>query len=323
MIEFLEAFTITPFVDMADKPIFFAQVLLRGLLSGSMYSLVALGFALIFKASGVFNFSQGIMVVFAGLCLVTVWEMGVPIYLAVLLTVFVMIGMAFGVERLILRPLVNQEQITLFMATIGLTFFLQGFGELVFGGQIKLMPLAELGVPEGRLTFLADQAAGIKGIRLQARDLTAAVVAAVLVGLLVLFFKTTKIGRALRAVADDHQAAQSVGIPLKTIWIFVWSVAGIVALVAGIFWGGRSGVTFGLAIIALKALPVLILGGFTSVPGVIVGGLIIGIGEKLGEVYWSDAIGQGIQDWFAYAIALVFLVFRPQGLFGEKIIERV
>ena len=323
MLEFLEAFFITPWVEMAQKPIFFFQVMLRGLLSGAMYSLVALGFALIFKASGVFNFSQGIMVVFAALCLVTIWQLGVPIHLALAMAVVVMVGMAYGVERLVLRPLVNQEPITLFMATIGLTFFLQGFGELVFGGDIKIMPLGELGVPQGRLTFFADREAGIRGIRLQWRDVSAAIVAAGLVGLLIYFFRTTKVGRALRAVADDHQAAQSVGIPLQTIWVVVWSIAGIVALVAGIFWGGRSGVTFGLAIIALKALPVLILGGFTSVPGVIVGGLIIGIAEKLGEVYWSDAIGQGIQDWFAYFIALVFLVFRPQGLFGEKIIERV
>ncbi|MGH7267986.1 MAG: branched-chain amino acid ABC transporter permease [Candidatus Rokuibacteriota bacterium] len=277
-----------------------------------MYSLVALGFVLIFKASGVFNFAQGVMVLFAALTLVGLMERGVPVVLALPLTAAVMVGLAFAIERVVLRPLINQEPIILFMATIGLTFFLEGFGEQVWGSNVKRL---DVGIPDR--SFMAG------GIQLNPLELTAAGTAAVLVVVLALFFHGTRIGRALRAVADDHEAALSIGIPLKSIWIIVWSVAGVVAMVAGIMWGAKSGVQFSLSLIALKALPVLILGGFTSVPGAIVGGLIIGVGEKVAEVYWGPLVGGAIENWFAYVLALAFLVFRPQGLFGETIIERV
>ena len=310
--DILTAFFITPFVDIADSPIFFAEVVLSGLLTGVMYSLVALGFVLIFKASGVFNFAQGIMVLFAALTLVGLMERGVPVWLAIALTIVVMIILAFAVEWLMLRHLVNQEQIILFMATLGLAFFLEGIGEIIWGSNVKEL---NIGIPEIPVEF--------GGILLNSFDIIAAATGAVMVIALAIFFQKTAIGRALRAVADDHQAAMSVGIPLKTIWIVVWSIAGIVALVAGIMWGGKSGVQFSLSLIALKALPVLILGGFTSVPGAIIGGLIIGVGEKVAEVYWGPAIGGAIENWFAYMLAMVFLLFRPQGLFGERIIERV
>jgi branched-chain amino acid transport system permease protein len=231
---------------------------------------------------------------------------------ALLLTVIVMIALAFAVERVVLRPLVNQEHIILFMATIGLNFFLEGFGEMAWGANVKKL---DVGIPD--TSFI------VRGVQINRLELTAALTAAVLVTVLALFFQRTKIGRALRAVADDHEAALSVGIPLKTIWVVVWSVAGLVAIVAGVMWGAKSGVQFSLSLIALKALPVLILGGFTSVPGAIVGGLIIGVGEKLGEVYWGPLVGGAIENWFAYVLALAFLLVRPQGLFGEKIIERV
>ncbi|MCG8543831.1 MAG: branched-chain amino acid ABC transporter permease, partial [Alphaproteobacteria bacterium] len=302
--EFLTAFFVTPFVDIADSPVFFAEVVLSGLLTGVMYSLVALGFVLIFKASGVFNFAQGIMVLFAALTLVGLMERGVPVWLAIALTIVVMIILAFAVEWLMLRHLVNQEQIILFMATLGLAFFLEGFGEILWGSNVKEL---NIGIPEVPVEF--------GGILLNSFDIVAAATGAVMVVALAIFFQKTVIGRALRAVADDHQAAMSVGIPLKTIWIVVWSIAGIVALVAGIMWGGKSGVQFSLSLIALKALPVLILGGFTSVPGAIIGGLIIGVGEKIAEVYWGPAIGGAIENWFAYMLAMVFLLFRPQGLF--------
>jgi branched-chain amino acid transport system permease protein len=277
-----------------------------------MYSLVALGFVLIFKASGVFNFAQGTMVLFAALTLVGLMERGVPVWLALILTVGVMVVLAFLVEWFMLRRLVNQEGIILFMATIGLTFVLQGVGELAWGSNVKQL---DVGIP--------DESFEVGGILLNQFDLFAAAVGAVMVFGLALFFHKTPIGRALRAVADDHQGALAVGIPLKTIWIIVWSVAGAVALVAGIMWGAKSGVQFSLSLIALKALPVLILGGFTSVPGAIVGGLIIGVGEKIAEIYWGPLFGGAIENWFAYMLALVFLMFRPQGLFGERIIERV
>jgi branched-chain amino acid transport system permease protein len=303
---------IKPFVSMGESPTFFLEVIIGGVLTGVMYSLVALGFVLIFKASGVFNFAQGVMVLFAALTLVGLMERGVPEWAAILLTAIVMIILAFAIERLVLRPLVNQPGIILFMATIGLTFFLEGFGESLWGSNVKKL---SVGIP--------DEPWEIKGVLLNTFDLWAAAIAGVLVAVLAIFFQKTTVGRALRAVADDHQAALSVGIPLKTIWVIVWSVAGFVGLVAGIMWGAKSGVQFSLSLIALKALPVLILGGFTSVPGAIVGGLIIGIGEKIGEVYWGPLVGGAIENWFAYMLAMVFLVFRPQGLFGERIIERV
>lgn len=299
---------------------FFLEVLIGGLMAGVMYSLVALGFVLIFKASSVFNFAQGVMVLFAALNFVGFIEMGIPIWLSFILTMGVMVLLAFVVEKVVLRPLVNQPHISLFMATIGIAIFLEGFGELIWGSNIK--PL-DVGIPDGNI-FWGEAL-------LQENDLFAAAVATVLVISLALFFHYTRIGRALRAVADDHQAALSVGIPLNHIWIIVWSVAGFVALVAGIMWGSKLGVQFSLSILALKALPVLILGGFTSIPGAIIGGLIIGAGEKLSEIYLVDFIQSNIapnfpgaiEEWFAYILALAFLVFRPQGLFGEKIIERV
>ncbi len=310
--ETLHAVFVAPWLDMWEAPVFFAEVFVSGLLTGVMYSLVALGFVLIFKASGTFNFAQGVMVLFAALTLVGLMEKGVPVWLALILTAVVMVVLAIVIERVMLRPLVNQEHIILFMATIGLAFFLEGFGELIWGSNVKRL---DVGIPEEPVM--------IKGVLLNSFDIWAAAIGAILVAGLAVFFHKTPIGRALRAVADDHQAALSVGIPLKTIWIIVWSVAGIVALVAGIMWGGKSGVQFSLSLIAFKALPVLILGGFTSVPGAIVGGLIIGVGEKVAEVYWGPLIGGAIENWFAYVLALVFLLFRPQGLFGERIIERV
>ncbi len=320
--DFLQSVTVAPVLDIASDPIFFAEVVIGGLMSGVMYSLVALGFVLIFKASGVFNFAQGVLALFAALTLVGIMEyLGnypeeqLPFYLialAILLTIAVMIGLAFLIEGLVLRHLVNQEQIILFMSTIGLAFILEGAGDILWGSNVKPM---DIGIPDS--SFIAG------GIMFNQFDIVAAITAGVLVAVLAVFFQTTRIGRALRAVADDHQAALSVGIPLKTIWIIVWSVSGLVALVAGIMWGAKSGVQFSLSLIALKALPVLILGGFTSVPGAIVGGLIIGVGEKVAEVYWGPALGGAIEGWFAYMLAMVFLFFRPQGLFGEKIIERI
>jgi branched-chain amino acid transport system permease protein len=308
----VRAVLVAPFADMAANPSFLAEVLIGGVAAGLMYSLVALGFVLIFKASGVFNFAQGVMVLFAALTLVGLMERGVPVWLALVLTMAAMVALAFAVERVVLRPLVNQEPIILFMATIGLTFFLQGFGEMAWGANVKRL---DIGIP--------DTSFNVRGVLVNRLELTAAVTAAVLVTVLAVFFHRTRIGRALRAVADDHEAALSIGIPLKTIWVVVWSASGLVALAAGVMWGAKAGVQFSLSLIALKALPVLVLGGFTSVPGAIVGGLIIGVGEKVGEVYWGPLVGGAIENWFAYVVALAFLVFRPQGLFGEKIIERV
>jgi branched-chain amino acid transport system permease protein len=308
----LYAVLVAPFVDMAGQPLFFVEVVLGGIAAGLMYSLVALGFVLIFKASGVFNFAQGVMVLFAALTLVGLMERGVPVPLALLLTAAVMVALAFAIERAVLRPLVNQAPIILFMATIGLSFFLEGFGEMVWGANVKKL---DIGIP--------DRSFMVAGIQVNQLEMSAAATAGVLVAILAVLFQKTRVGRALRAVADDHEAALSLGIALKTIWVIVWSVAGLVAIVAGVMWGAKSGVQFSLSLIALKALPVLILGGFESVPGAIVGGLIIGVGEKIGEVYWGPLVGGAIENWFAYALALVFLLFRPQGLFGEKIIERV
>jgi branched-chain amino acid transport system permease protein len=312
MIELLRAVLIAPFADMVGNVTFLVEVLFGGVAAGLMYSLVALGFVLIFKASGVFNFAQGVMVLFSALTLVGLMERGVPVVAALALTALTMIALAYVIERVVLRPLVNQEPIILFMATIGLNFFLEGFGEMAWGANVKKL---DIGIPD--TSFI------VRGVQINRLELTAAVTAAVLVAILAVLFQRTKVGRALRAVADDHEAALSIGIPLKTIWVVVWSVAGMVALVAGIMWGAKSGVQFSLSLIALKSLPVLILGGFTSVPGAIVGGLIIGVGEKLGEVYWGPLVGGAIENWFAYVLALTFLLFRPQGLFGEKIIERV
>ena len=324
------------------------EVILNGLMSGVMYSLVALGFVLIFKASGIFNYAQGVMALFAALTLVGImdgqvpfahlanallgsdyhhWSAGVNAFLAILLTMGVMVLFAWLVERLILRHLVNQEPIILFMATIGLAYFMEGFGDLAWGANIKEL---DVGIPKGGSLWWEDltrswapEEAGYWGMYIDVLDVWAAVIAFVLVVALTLFSRYTKTGRALRAVADDHQAALSVGISLRAIWIVVWSIAGFVALVAGIMWGSKSGVQFSLSLIALKALPVLILGGFTSIPGAVVGGLLIGVGEKLFEYAVGPMIGGATENWFAYVLALVFLMFRPQGLFGERIIERV
>jgi branched-chain amino acid transport system permease protein len=295
---------------------FFIEVVAGGLLAGVMYSLVALGFVLIYKASGVFNFAQGAMVFFAALTFVSLVERGVNFWIALVITLAVMVLLGLATERVVLRPLVNQPPITLFMATIGLTFVLEGLSQLVWGSQPHGL---ELGVPDVPIEWLSQKA----NINISQFDLFASAVAGILVAVLAVFFQKTRIGRALRAVADDHQAALAVGIPLKQIWGIVWAVAGFVALVAGLLWGVRNGVQFALTFVALKALPVLILGGFESIAGAIVGGLIIGASEKLAEVYLGPYVGGGIESWFAYVIALAFLLVRPQGLFGEKIIERV
>ncbi|MCA3563159.1 MAG: branched-chain amino acid ABC transporter permease [Methylocystis sp.] len=312
---------------MREMPDLLVQTLWEGAVAGILYALIALGFVLIFKASGVFNFAQGIMVVFAGLTLVGTYELlgrvgltGMPAaYLALLVTLGVMALLAVSVERFVLRPLVNQPDIILFMATFGLTYLLIGIGESIFGGNPKVMITSQLGLPRGAidLNILGGR------VTLQKIDIAAAVIATLMIIALAIFFQKTRIGRALRAVADSHKAALSVGISLNQIWMIVWFAAGVVALVTGIMWGARSDVSFGLQTIALKALPVLILGGFTSVPGAIIGGLIIGIGEKIGEFYWGPLLGGAIESWLAYVIALGFLVFRPQGLFGDKIIERI
>ncbi|HEX2653018.1 MAG TPA: branched-chain amino acid ABC transporter permease [Xanthobacteraceae bacterium] len=310
---------VDPFIQMGAAPDLLVQTIWEGLVAGVLYALIALGFVLIFKASGVFNFAQGIMVVFGALTLVGFHEIGVPAFVALALAVAVMFGLAVGVERLMLRPLVNQPDIILFMATFGLTYFLIGLGELVFGGNPKVMIANELYLPKGSLEF--KMLGGF--VSLQKIDIAAAVIASIMVATLGIFFQKTRIGRALRAVADSHKAALSVGISLEQIWVIVWFAAGIVALATGIMWGAKSEVSFALRFIALKALPVLILGGFTSIPGAIVGGLVIGIGEKIGEFYWGPLFGSGIESWLAYVIALGFLLFRPQGLFGERIIERI
>ncbi|NCF09329.1 MAG: branched-chain amino acid ABC transporter permease [Gammaproteobacteria bacterium] len=306
--------------------LFFTEIVISGLMAGVMYSLVALGFVLIFKASGIFNFAQGVLALFAALALYDflapegwfnqLFGFTLPVPLAILATAGVMVIVAWLIERLVLRHLVNQEGIILFMATIGLAYVLEGVGDILFGSDVK--PL-DIGIPQGAHDYLLDT----YGLYIEKLEIFAAATAAVMVAVLAVFFQYTRIGRALRAVADDHQAALSVGISLRTIWVIVWAVAGFVALVAGIMWGSKSGVQFSLSLIALKALPVLILGGFTSVPGAIIGGLIIGVGEKLAEIYIGPFVGGAIENWFAYMLALAFLLFRPQGLFGEKIIERV
>ena len=291
---------------------FFIEVMVGGLLAGVMYSLVALGFVLIYKASGVFNFAQGALVLFAALTFVSIEKMGVPFWIALAITLGIMVLMGVAIERIVLRRLVNQPPISLFMATIGLSFFIEGLAQTVWGTEVHGL---ELGI--------TDEPFDVMGVFISKFDLFAATLSGVLVAGLALFFQKTKLGRALRAVADDHQAALSVGIPLKHIWASVWAVAGFVALVAGMLWGSRLGVQFALTLVVLKALPVLILGGFTSVPGAIVGGLIVGAGEKLAEVYLGPFIGGGIENWFPYMLALVFLLVRPEGLFGERHIERI
>jgi branched-chain amino acid transport system permease protein len=300
------------------------ETLIGGLLTGVLYSLVALGFVLIFKASGVFNFAQGAMVLFAALSLARLSEL-MPFIPALALSILIMIALAYAIEFLVLRHLVNQAGIILFMATLGIAYFLDGFGQTLWGSDIYKI---DLGMPRDPIFILESLFPG--GLLIDPSELIAAAICAILVAVLAIFFQVTRVGRALRAVADDHQAAQSVGIPLDRIWLIVWAVAGIVALVAGMMWGTKLGVQFSLALVALKALPVLILGGFTSIPGAIVGGLIIGAGEKLAEVLLGpvlirtfDLAGGGIENWFAYVLALVFLLIRPQGLFGEMIIERI
>ena len=296
---------------------FFFEVLIGGLLAGVMYSLVALGFVLIYKASGVFNFAQGAMVFFAALTFVGLQErFGLPFWATFGLSLATMVVLGTLIERIVLRPLVNQPQITLFMATIGLSFFIEGLAQLIWGTNVRRLDIGIKDEPIPAVLQHFDMA-------VSSFDLTAAVVAGILVAVLAVFFHVTRVGRALRAVADDHQAALAVGIPLKQIWAIVWSVAGFVALVAGLMWGARNGVQYALTFVALKALPVLILGGFESVPGAIIGGLIIGALEKLAEVYLGPHIGGGIEGWFAYMMALLFLLVRPEGLFGEKRIDRV
>jgi branched-chain amino acid transport system permease protein len=295
---------------------FFFEVLIGGLLAGVMYSLVALGFVLIYKASGVFNFAQGAMVYFAAVSLVGFTEMGAPFCVAILLVLGVMVLLAIFTERVVLRPLVNQPQITLFMATIGLSFFIEGLAQMIWGANIRGL---DLGLADEPLAWITDST----GMNISKFDLASAGIAAAMVAVLAVFFNKTRIGRALRAVADDHQAALAVGIPLQHIWVIVWTVAGFVALVTGMLWGARNGVSFSLTFLALKALPVLILGGFESIAGAIVGGLIIGATEKLAEVYIGPYVGGGIESWFPYVLALLFLLVRPEGLFGERHIDRV
>jgi len=318
--EFLNSILVKPFADMFGAPDFLMQVIWEGLVSGVLYALIALGFVLIYKSSRIFNFAQGIMVVFAALTLVGLHEKGVPAFLALPLTLGVMFLLAVGIERIVLRPLVNQPDIILFMATIGITLFLIGFGEIIFGGENKVMITQELGIPTGSWEF--EPFGGFLSI--EQRDVTAVVGAILLVAALLLFLNKSKMGRAIRALGDDHQAALSVGISLSTIWVVVWFIAGVIALATGIVWGSRAGVSFALEVIAYKALPVLMLGGLESVTGAIVGGLAIGVLEKLFEIYWGQPIlGGNTETWFAFVLALIVLLFRPQGLFGEKIIERV
>ncbi len=333
---------------MSPQFLYTIEVILNGLMTGVMYSLVALGFVLIFKASGIFNYAQGVMALFAAMTLVGIqngqvpfahlinaifgtqihgFGWNVPAIFAIVLTLVIMVFLAILVERLVLKHLINQDPVILFMATIGLAYFMEGFGDLMWGSEIKVL---DIGIPTGGSLWLeektlgwASEGATYYGMYIDKLDIVATIVALLLVISLTLFSQYTKTGRALRAVADDHQAALSVGISLRRIWVIVWAIAGFVALVAGIMWGAKSGVQFSLSLIALKALPVLILGGFTSIPGAIIGGLIIGVGEKLFEFSIGPLIGGATENWFAYVLALVFLVFRPQGLFGDKIIERV
>jgi len=308
---------LSPMVFGAAKFPQWLEVVLGGLMAGLLYSLVAIGLVLIFKASGVFNFAQGAMVLFAALTLVRLMEK-LPLAAALAVTMAIMVALAWFIERLVLRPLVNQDPIVLFMATLGVAYFIDGFGQTLWGSEIYTL---HIGMPKEPKILLEGTFEG--GLLVNMEDVMAALIAGLLVAALAIFFQKTATGRALRAVADDHQAAQSIGIPLNRIWVIVWSVAGLVALVAGVIWGSKLGVQFSLSQVALKALPVVILGGFTSIPGAIVGGLIIGLGEKISEVYLGPLLGGGIENWFAYVLALVFLLFRPEGLFGERHIDRV
>jgi branched-chain amino acid transport system permease protein len=318
--EMLSKIFVEPFVDMVAAPDFLMQVIWEGLVSGVLYALIALGFVLIFRSSRIFNFAQGIMVVFAALTLVGLHAMGIPAWVSVALTLVVMFIIAVAIERIVLRPLVGQPDIILFMATIGITLFLVGTGETIFGGENKIMITSELGIPTGDVVL--EPFGGF--LLLQHLDITVVISAALLVCALLVFLGKTQMGRAIRALGDDHQAALSVGISLQTIWVLVWFVSGIIALVTGIAWGARAGVSFALEIIAFKALPVLMLGGLESISGAIIGGLAIGILEKMFEIYWGQPLlGGNTEVWFAYVLALTVLLFRPQGLFGEKIIERV
>jgi branched-chain amino acid transport system permease protein len=332
---------------LPDQFLFAVEVMLNGLMAGVLYALVALGFVLIFKASGIFNYAQGVMALFGALTLVGIMDgqvpfahlinsifgtdvhhfgWHVPAFLSILLVMVVMVGLAWCVQHFIFRHLVGQEPIILFMATIGLAYFMEGFGDLMWNSEIKKL---DIGIPQGGSMWIEEATSFLGGTNfygffIDKLEIVASLVAIVLVIVLVAFAQYTKEGRAMRAVADDHQAALSVGISLSFIWVLVWSLAGFVALVAGIMWGAKSGVQFSLSLIALKALPVLMLGGFTSIPGAIVGGLIVGVGEKIFEfLIGAPFLGGATENWFAYMLALVFLVFRPQGLFGEKIIERV
>jgi branched-chain amino acid transport system permease protein len=307
---------------------FFLETLFGGLMAGMLYSLIALGFVLIYKASGVFNFAQGSMVLFAALAMarfaewIPKWLGFESLLLANLLAfaaaMLAMVIVAWLIERLALRGLVNQEGITLLMATLGIGYFLDGSGQLLFGSATYKI---DIGMPKDPMIVLENAFEG--GLLLNQEDLIAALISAILVTLLTIFFQKTRTGRALRAVADDHQAAQSIGIPLARIWVVVWSIGGIVALVAGMIWGSKLGVQYSISLVALKAFPVVILGGLTSVPGAILGGLVIGVGEKLSEIYLGPFVGGGIENWFAYVLALAVLLVRPQGLFGDKIIDRV
>jgi branched-chain amino acid transport system permease protein len=311
---------VAPFADMIAAPDFLLQVLWEGLVSGILYALIALGLVLIFRSSRIFNFAQGIMVVFAALTLVGLHAMGVPAWVSLALTLGVMFALAWSIERVVLRPLVGQPDIILFMATIGVTLFLIGFGELIFGGETKQMITSELGIPTGSITL--EPWGGL--LILEEKDITIVVFSGLLVAALLAFLNKTRMGRAIRALGDDHQAAMSVGISLQTIWVLVWFIAGIIALVTGVAWGARAGVSFALEVIAYKALPVLMLGGLESISGAIIGGLMIGMLEKLFEIYWGQPLlGGNTETWFAFVLALIVLLFRPQGLFGEKIIERV
>ena len=328
---------------MPDQLVYAMEVFLNGLMAGVLYALVALGFVLIYKASGIFNYAQGVMALFAAMTLVGIMDGQIPFshlinailgtdlhhfgwhlpaFIGILLTMAVMVLLAWLVQRIIFKHLVGQEPIILFMATIGLAYFMEGMGDMMWGADIKKL---DVGLPQGINIWIDETTFNIfdYGFFIDNLDIVATVIAIILVGVLVAFSQYTKEGRAMRAVADDHQAALSVGVSLNFIWIMVWSLAGFVALVAGVMWGAKSGVQFSLSLIALKALPVLMLGGFTSIPGAIIGGLIIGVGEKLFEFIVGPLIGGATENWFAYVLALLFLVFRPQGLFGEKIIERV
>ena len=305
---------------MVAAPDFLMQVIWEGLVSGVLYALIALGFVLIFRSSRIFNFAQGIMVVFAALTLVGLHAMGIPAWVSVALTLVVMFIIAVAIERIVLRPLVGQPDIILFMATIGITLFLVGTGETIFGGENKVMITSELGIPTGDVVL--EPFGGF--LLLQHLDITVVISAALLVCALLVFLGKMQMGRAIRALGDDHQAALSVGISLQTIWVLVWFVSGIIALVTGIAWGARAGVSFALEIIAFKALPVLMLGGLESITGAIIGGVAIGVLEKMFEIHWGQPLlGGNTEVWFAYVLALGVLLFRPQGLFGEKIIERV